>query len=81
MDYGEVLGKAWKIIWKFKILLIVSGLVFLVYLPIWLVLAGAVRSYPGAAWTLTFRRLTGRGSLPAPVPPQFIPTEPLPPAE
>jgi hypothetical protein len=57
--------------------LIISGLVFLVYLPFWLVLAGAVRSYTGATWTLTFRRLTGRG-LPAPISPEVTPVEPAP---
>ena len=56
--------------------LIISGLIFLVYLPIWLVLAGALRSYIGAAWTLTFRRLTGRGA-PARMAPEVIPVEPV----
>ncbi len=40
--------------------LIISALIFLVYLPIWLVLAGILRAYIGASWTLTYRRLTGK---------------------
>ena len=45
----------------------ISILIFLVYLPIWLLLAGILRSYVGASWTLTYRRLTGRTT--AAVPP------------
>lgn len=39
---------------------LVSVLLFLLYLPVLLVLGGIVRSYISTAWTLTFRRLTGR---------------------
>jgi hypothetical protein len=42
--------------------LLVSIVIFLVYLPIWLVLAGVLRSYISASWTLTFRRLTGKNA-------------------
>lgn len=40
--------------------LIVSLVVFVLYLPILLLLNGIVQSYVNTAWTLTFRRLTGR---------------------
>lgn len=40
--------------------LIVSLVLFLLYLPILLALHGIITSYVETAWTLTFRRLTGR---------------------
>ena len=53
--------------------LIVSAVIFLVYLPFWLVLAGILRTYIGATWTLTFRRLTRSMS----EQPAVIPVEPV----
>jgi hypothetical protein len=38
--------------------LIVSGLLFIVYLPFLLVLSGILRAYISSAWTLTYLRLT-----------------------
>ena len=40
--------------------LIISGLLFLVYLPFLLLLSGVVRSYTSSAWTLTYLRLTAQ---------------------
>ncbi len=40
---------------------IVSGLLFLIYLPILIILSGILQSYVTSVWTLTYRRLTGRG--------------------
>jgi hypothetical protein len=42
--------------------MIVSGLLFLVYLPILLLLSGILRSYTSSAWTLTYLRLTTKPS-------------------
>ena len=39
-----------------------SIVLFLLYLPFLLALSGIVQSYFDTAWTVTFRRLTGRGS-------------------
>jgi hypothetical protein len=44
--------------------LLVSGLLFLVYLPILLLLSGILRSYTSSAWTLTYLRLTTKPSQP-----------------
>jgi hypothetical protein len=44
--------------------LIVSGLLFLVYLPLLLVLSGILRAYTSSAWTLTFLRVTNKPSPP-----------------
>jgi hypothetical protein len=44
--------------------LLVSGLLFLVYLPILLLLSGVLRSYTSSAWTLTYLRLTTKPSQP-----------------
>jgi hypothetical protein len=44
--------------------LLVSGLLFLVYLPILLLLSGILRSYTSSAWTLTYLRLTTKLSQP-----------------
>ncbi len=44
--------------------LIVSGLLFLVYLPFLLVLSGILRAYTSSAWTLTFLRVTNKPSPP-----------------
>jgi hypothetical protein len=51
--------------------LLISGVIFLIYLPFLIVLGGILQSYLGTAWTLVYRRLTGRGpaaGVPAPVP-------------
>jgi hypothetical protein len=40
--------------------IVLAVVIFVIYLPIWLVLSGIVRSYVSASWTLTYRRLTGR---------------------
>ena len=39
-----------------------SIVLFLLYLPFLLALRGIVQSYFDTAWTVTFRRLTGRGA-------------------
>lgn len=66
---------------------LLSVVLFLVYLPFLIILNGIVQSYIGTAWTLTFRRLTGRRpGMPAPVD-RFPPPSPVqefpavPPAE
>jgi hypothetical protein len=38
--------------------MLISGLLFLVYLPVLLLLSGVLRSYTSSAWTLTYLRLT-----------------------
>jgi hypothetical protein len=40
---------------------LLAALCFVVYLPVLLVLGGIVRAYVGAAWSLTYLRLTGQG--------------------
>jgi len=57
--------------------LLVSALLFILYLPVLLLLTGVLRSYTGTAWTLTFLRLTGRG-IPAP---DLAMGSPLPPPD
>ena len=42
--------------------LIVSGLLFIVYLPVLLLLSGIIRAYTSSAWTLTYLRLTHKPS-------------------
>lgn len=42
--------------------LLIAAICFVAYLPVWLLLSGALRSYIGSAWTLTFLRLT-RGTM------------------
>lgn len=42
---------------------LVSLVLFLLYLPVLLVAGGILQSYIGTAWTLVFRRLTGRPAL------------------
>jgi len=42
--------------------MLVSGLLFLVYLPVLLLLSGILRSYTSSAWTLTYLRLTTKPS-------------------
>jgi hypothetical protein len=39
---------------------IASGVLLLVYIPLAMLLTGVLYAYLGTAWTLTFRRLTGR---------------------
>jgi hypothetical protein len=55
---------------------IVSVVLFLIYLPIVLVLGGILRSFITTAWTLTFRRLAARALM---TPPPFTPVPPVPP--
>lgn len=53
--------------------LIVSGLLFLLYLPVLLLLSGILRSYTSTAWTLTYMRLTQKPAqtfLEASIPPE-----------
>lgn len=45
--------------------LLISGLCFMVYLPVLILLSGILRSYIWTAWTLTFTRLTNPAYLPA----------------
>jgi hypothetical protein len=42
--------------------LIISGLLFIVYLPVLLLLSGILRAYTSSAWTLTYLRLTHKPS-------------------
>lgn len=44
--------------------LIVSGLLFIVYLPVLLLLSGLLRAYLSSSWTLTYLRLTTKPSQP-----------------
>jgi len=43
---------------SFTIGLVISGILFLVYLPVLILLSGVVKAYVLASWTLTFRRLS-----------------------
>lgn len=43
--------------------ILISLLCFAAYLPVLIVLGGILRGYIGVAWTLTYRRLTGRSVL------------------
>ncbi len=59
--------------------ILLSALLFLIYLPFLLILSGILSAYISTAWTLTFRRLTGRGPAsmaPVAVPPVTPPSEP-----
>jgi hypothetical protein len=59
--------------------LIVSGILFLIYLPFLIVLSGILRAYTASAWTLTFQRLTNKPSPPlieAPTVPENLETPP-----
>lgn len=56
---------------------LVSLLLLVLYTPILLVASGILRSYISSAWTLTFRRLTGKG-LEAPIIPSY--PEAMPPS-
>lgn len=59
--------------------LIVSGLLFIVYLPFLLVLSGILRAYTSSAWTLTYLRVTNKPSPPqieAPSTPENVETPP-----
>jgi hypothetical protein len=42
--------------------LLVSGLFFIIYLPVLLLLSGILRAYTSSAWTLTFLRVTQKPS-------------------
>lgn len=46
--------------------LLVSAICFVAYLPVLLILGGALRAYIESSWTLTYLRLTGRMELGAP---------------
>jgi hypothetical protein len=39
---------------------LLSGFLFLLYLPVLLLLSGILRSYTSSAWTLTYMRLTNK---------------------
>ncbi len=61
--------------------LILSGVLFLIYLPFLLALSGILRAYIQSAWTLTFQRLTSKpaaSTLEAPSAPtgEVMPPEP-----
>jgi len=56
--------------------LVLAGLCFIAYLPVYLVLNGILRSYIESAWTLTFMRLTSK---PAALEPSNPPSEALSP--
>lgn len=57
--------------------LIISGIIFCLYMPILIVASGIVRTYVGTAWTLTYRRLSARSITPPPgvstMPPPYLP--------
>jgi hypothetical protein len=57
--------------------LVVSGLCFLAYLPVLIVVGGIIRAYIGAAWTLTYLRLT-RGPATTSLPDEPLGPETLP---
>jgi hypothetical protein len=64
--------------------LILSGVFFLIYLPLLLVLSGILRAYISSAWTLTYLRLTNKPSpqlIQAPASPEtpMAPEAPIPP--
>jgi hypothetical protein len=40
--------------------MIVSGIFFIIYLPLLLLFSGILRAYTTSAWTLTYMRLTAR---------------------
>jgi hypothetical protein len=46
----------------FRTGLLISGLLFLLYLPVLLLLSGVLKSYTSSAWTLTYLRLTTKPS-------------------
>lgn len=54
--------------------LLVGGICLVAYIPILIVLNGILTTYVMGAWTLTFRRLTGRPGMV----PQVMPVEPSP---
>ena len=58
--------------------LIISGLCFVAYLPVLLVISGIIRAYISSAWTLTFLRLTKGPAAVQPV--EIFPDEPVEPA-
>jgi hypothetical protein len=60
---------------------IISVLCLLAFIPVLLVVAGIVRSYITAAWTLTYLGLTGQSARPVPALPPEKPLEPEPPTE
>ncbi len=56
---------------------LIAGLCCIVYLPILIILGGIIRAYIGAAWTLTYLRLTQGPAVEAPV--ELLPDEPVEP--
>lgn len=55
--------------------MLVSGVLFLLYLPVLLLLSGILRSYTSSAWTLTYMRLTNKplqSGLAASTPPEEL---------
>lgn len=61
--------------------LIISGIIFCLYMPILIVASGIVRTYVGTAWTLTYRRLSARPVTPPPGVPAAVPPPYVPPAD
>jgi hypothetical protein len=57
-----------------------SGILFLCYLPVLLVLSGILRSYTASAWTLTYMRLTNKPSQSIDEPPFLTEDIDVPPA-
>ena len=57
--------------------MLISGLCCIVYLPVLIVVSGVIRAYIGAAWTLTFLRLTQGPAAEASV--ETLPDEPVDP--
>ncbi|PKN94575.1 MAG: hypothetical protein CVU44_05690 [Chloroflexi bacterium HGW-Chloroflexi-6] len=51
--------------------LIISGLCFVVYIPVLIILGGILRAYVWTAWTLTFTRLSA-SPLPPPAQPEML---------
>jgi hypothetical protein len=57
--------------------LVISAILFIIYLPFLLLFTGILRSYTSTAWTLTFIRLTGKNAST----PDSIQDNPTPPAD
>jgi len=70
------LGVATGVLENIRNGVILSVVLFVVYLPFLLVFSGILRAYSQSAWTLTFMRLTAKPSpLPVQAPPAPIPEE------
>jgi hypothetical protein len=61
--------------------LIISGLFFIVYLPVLLLVSGILRAYTSSAWTLTYLRLTRKPSQPQLEVPDMPVTDVMPPTQ